>query len=180
MAASNRIETVLGSVRLPGRQPGYYNDVTQTHEINVTIMDRPTGPTTPPSDPAQSLCDYVRLENGIHKLIVRHASRAAADEWIAHIDGIIANMLESGETIRLLSDASAGVLPLGYVSSKARVLIRKYQNPPRIRYANLISSPGMAGLINTIIRALHIPKLKLHIFAVHQQAEAIAWLLSDD
>lgn len=130
---------------------------------------------------AESLCRYDHLENGIHKLTITHASRAATDEWSRHIEDIAGELTPSDPLVRILVVNSASHnLPLGYLSSKVRELLRRHPNPPRIRYATLLTNFGMVGLMNTLIRALHISNLTLRSFSVQHEAEAIAWLLADE
>lgn len=129
---------------------------------------------------AETLCRYARLDNGIHKLTVIHSSRAAADEWSRHIGRIMEGQTISSPTVRILIDSSAGHLPVGYASSKAREILRKHASPPHIRYAILTNSWGLVAVINTVVRALHLPSLKLRSFSAQQEAEAVTWLLSDE
>jgi hypothetical protein len=126
------------------------------------------------------LCQRIRLENGIDKLIVKRPSRLAADAWLYQIDQIIAQAVDSQlATVRILVDSEVGVLPLGHISAGIRELARKYPRPPKIRYVNLISTPELAGLINSIVRALPLRQLRLRSMSTQQEAEAIAWLLAD-
>jgi hypothetical protein len=156
-----------------------YNDSYNHHGVAVVQNDK-----YPPAPPALthrvSLCDHTRLDNGIHKLVIKRASRPAVDDWIAVIDGIFEGTSDSSPTVRFLVDSTVGVLPMGYVSMRIRDLMRKYPTPPRIRYVNLLTNYTLVGLINSIVHVLRIPRLKIQSMHLSQEAEAIAWLLLDD
>lgn len=136
----------------------------------------------PPSSPTPRprLCEHVQLDNGIHKLVLNRASRPAIEEWGEYVAHILEGSPANGPTVRILFDSRVGVLPMGYVSGKVRDLRERFRDPAPIRYASLVPNAAIGGLVNAIADALRLPRARIRVFQSNQEAEAIAWLLSDN
>ena len=69
-----------------------------------------------------SKCIYQKLDNGIQEYVFRQASHAAVDEFIDHLNWIVANDPDyQGTTItRILMDTrQSGALPMYYIAKRA-------------------------------------------------------------
>lgn len=127
-------------------------------------------------------CEYRLLENGIHEFIWYKSDREAVDQYIAGIARVY-DTADPNSLIRwLLRDGGISGLPsVNYFLQQVRDLERRYPDRPRTRAAVLYGSGVKILLLNCLVTLTNIRgKDNTRFFPLHQEAEAIAWLLEDN
>ncbi|MEO0565009.1 MAG: hypothetical protein AAF125_23080 [Chloroflexota bacterium] len=106
---------------------------------------------------------YRILPSGIHEIRMMESSRAAVDDWLAHMEGIVRDERYNAPSVYvpvLLDLREPGMMPVGYATQAVRVWAERYPNPPLIdiavvyRYGMLaslaVAFSGLSGLADGV------------------------------
>jgi hypothetical protein len=122
-----------------------------------------------------SLCEYTLLENGIHRMLTKQNSQAAANALIAYYERLYQDHM-GDPFIRDLVSSEQGTLPMVYTVRRFNELAAKYPQRPMVLGAVLVES-SFIPMLNSMVTLLRTPD-KMHYFRPNQYDEAIVWLLS--
>lgn len=133
-----------------------------------------------------SKCIYQRLDNGIQEFAFQVSTHAAVDEFIDHLNWIVANepTYKTDTITRLLMDTSiSGALPMFYIAKSANELTRRQplalQTRPT-RAAQLYSaSSAYVSIARNLGKVFTNKNFRQEYFQNDRDA-AIAWLLKID
>ncbi len=123
-------------------------------------------------------CTYALLDSGIHEFAFLQSSRAAVDCLFNHLTEVYANIPDD-QTALLLFDAREGDLPLAYLfmSFQRWSAARATHIPARL--AIFTDAHALVPLVDTFLRTLRTPYLRVRFFSHEQRDDAEDWLLED-
>lgn len=125
----------------------------------------------------EPLCSYIRLENGIHKLVFNKANREAVDQLIEHLKRIN-TITPSGETELIIVDTRPdGLPPLNYVILAMRRFYKETPQPA-LRAAYLYNDSLIISFAKALLSSLSERQATRRFFQGDSEKEAIEWLLS--
>lgn len=124
---------------------------------------------------------YTHTEQDIHEFVFHESSRDATEAFWKRLSELA---VESGvdDTYRIVMDVcESGQQPLRYFFSRAGEMARDY--PPDTRGTGRIvliyKDAMLLGTIESFLRVLNPPKIRVRFFSMDRREEAIQWLLSD-
>ena len=121
-------------------------------------------------------CEYEKMENDIHRLIILKATKHSVDEYLEYLGEII-QAHEGNEPILLLTDLrSGGVPPVTHVYSAAKKFFDEVGRPS-LRAAYIHNSNAFIKLGQTFLRLLELNSTREFFEGDNAEEEAIAWLL---
>jgi len=133
-----------------------------------------------------SKCIFQRLDNGIQEYVFTQSTHAAVDEFIDHLNWIVANdpVYPTESITRILMDTrKSGPLPMYYIAKSANEWTRKQPVSMQARPARTAQLYTASGAYVTIARNLgkvfSNKNFKQEYFQNDRDA-AIAWLLKSD
>ena len=133
-----------------------------------------------------SKCIYQKLDNGIQEYVFTQASHAAVDEFIDHLDWIVANDPDYQGTMitRILMDTrQSGALPMYYIAKRASEWSKSQPASTQMRTARTAqlysAHSAYVAIARNLGKVFSNKNAKQEYFQNDRDA-ALAWLLQDD
>ena len=82
--------------------------------------------------------------------------------------------------LRILVVNGPGALPINYSLQRGKELTDKYPNVGKIRIALLSDSAFEARLVDSFMRLMRFPSIRMRFFDVARRDESERWLLQDN
>lgn len=129
---------------------------------------------------AGSGCQYERLNNGVHYFTFSLPSRAAMDEWAAHLRRIVMET-PNGHTIRFVMDIrKTDLLPVRNTYQFGREWFEGGANSPRMRTVVIHNHDAQMTITQDFIRQLRgNARWVFRFFDTEHLTDAYNWLLAD-
>jgi hypothetical protein len=125
------------------------------------------------------LCSYMLTPHGIHELTLFDTSRAGVDVMFDHMAHITETHVGSNTTARMMLNLTHGMGPMPYVMRKIRENDGKYANRPEVRMACVMKDSIQTHLLDSFMRLLRMPKLRMRYFGMTHREQAVKWLLEE-
>jgi hypothetical protein len=130
--------------------------------------------TAPPYDSTAPNCSLDIIDNNLYCFTFHTSTRAAVDAFVANLDWVYAQSVETSEPFNCLVDGSkAGVVPpITYLMRGVRTVVGKYPLRPSNKMA-IVMNNSYVGLVQTFLNL--VPSQNpVHFF--HTKEDALAWL----
>jgi len=126
-------------------------------------------------------CTHHQLDNGIHEFVFREASRAAVDEWFAHLDELTRAMPSDSMLHLLVRSTAAEPLPVTYMIKSAHKWVADNPHVYTARIVFLHRSHFYYPHAKSFIRAWQMSNgIAVRFYAFDRRDEAVDWLLTEN
>lgn len=122
-------------------------------------------------------CEYIHHNSGIHEFIFHEASRAAVDEFIAHINRIMRQSPPDKTTLILIDVSPSGPVPMGYFIERVRHIVARAPHRLPTRATVLYRDKSVMAIMHHIVTMLAGHQDQISFHPVGQRTKAINWLL---
>lgn len=134
------------------------------------------------NDSIDAECEHIFHANGIHEFILKEYGMTGADAIMNQFEELYQSRTATltDPPLHILIVNGPGVLPINYSMQRAKELNNKYPNVGMIRIALLSDSAFEARLVDSFVRLMRFPGIRLRFFGVARRADADQWLLQDN
>ncbi|MEO8393824.1 MAG: STAS/SEC14 domain-containing protein [Chloroflexota bacterium] len=148
------------------------------------MTDPTTEPTTnsipapipdPIPDPIESKCAHIAHANGMHEFMLKEFGMSGADAFITQIERLYKGHTSKNPPLLLIMN-SPGSLPISYSLQRGKEMMAKYPDLGVLRVAVLSDSLFETHLVDSFMRLMRFPTVKMRFFDAAKRAEAEQWL----
>jgi hypothetical protein len=132
------------------------------------------------NDNSDSKVEYILRPDGIHEFTVKESSVSAVDAYYVELDRIYKarhDTHDNSQPVRLLTLPPKRGMPLDYMMQQAKRLLAKYPNVGTICSATLSDSLMETRIVDSFMRVVRLPGVRVRFFPINRRDDAIRWLL---
>jgi hypothetical protein len=139
-----------------------------------------TDPTTNPTtesipDSVAEKCEHILHSNGLHEVILKEFGMSGADAFLSQIERMYQGRTATDAPLLLIMN-SPGSLPISYSLQRGKELMTKYPDVGSLRVAVLSDSLFETHLVDSFMRLMRFPGIKMRFFAAAKRSDAEKWL----
>ena len=122
-------------------------------------------------------CEHVLKPNDIHEFTLKEWGMSGADAFMTQLDRLYRSYTKTNHPLRIVVINGSGALPINYSLQRGKELLSKYPNMGMIRIAVISDSAFEARLVDSFMRLMRFPTIRLRFFDASRRTEADKWLL---
>ena len=127
-----------------------------------------------------SRCTHIIHANGIHEFSLIDSSIDSVEAYFQELGKIYQLRTPDDPPLRTLFDSEKTNLPISYSMKRGKELLDRFPNVGRVRVATLTDRVVEIRIVDSFVRLLRFPNIRLRFFALSRRDDAIDWLLQDD
>jgi hypothetical protein len=135
----------------------------------------PTPSTEPGLDPIEAKCGHILHPSGLHEFVLREFGMSGADAFITQMERLYQGHTSKNPPLLLIMN-SPGSLPISYSLQRGKEMMAKYPDLGVLRVAVLSDSLFETHLVDSFMRLMRFPTVKMRFFDVGKRADAEKWL----
>ena len=136
------------------------------------VMSQMTDPT---NDPIEAKCHHILHPNGMHELTLTEFGMAGANAFLTQIERLYQGRTDKDTPLLLIMN-SPGSLPINYSLQRGKEMMSKYPNVGLLRVAVLSDSLFETHLVDSFMRLMRFPTVKMRFFDAAKRSDAEKWL----
>jgi hypothetical protein len=129
------------------------------------------------NDSLDSKCEHLVTPNGIYEFIFKEWGMSGADAFMTQLDYLYQSYTATDKPLPIVVINGSGALPINYSLQRGKELLSKYPNIGMIRIAVISDSAFEARLVDSFMRLMRFPGIRLRFFDAARRADANKWLL---
>ena len=147
------------------------NPATNLTSEPTTNLSNETSP-----DPIETKCKHILHPTGLHEFLLTDFTMSGADAFLTQIGRLYEGRTGTDAPLLLIMN-SPGSLPINYSLQRGKELMSQYPDVGIVRIAVLSDSLFETHLVDSFMRLIRFPGIKMRFFASTKRSEAEKWLV---
>jgi hypothetical protein len=127
------------------------------------------------TDPINAKCEHILHPNGLHEFILREFGMSGADAFLTRMEQLYQGHTSKNPPLLLIMN-SPGSLPISYSLQRGKEMMAKYPDIGPLRVPVLSDSLFETHLVDSFMRLMRFPTVKMRFFDAAKRADAEHWL----